>query len=308
MKRAIFWFASNPIAANLLMAFLCVAGLVAATGLYREEFPDISPGIIEVSVAYPGGSPAEIEESVCVRIEESLDGAEGIDQIRSLAIDGACRVLVELSDSADSQVVLADVTSRVDTIERFPDIAERPIVDHVVVHIPVIDLSVSGRADEHTLTRIGKRLRDELLTLPGVTQVELHFARPYEIAIEISEEALRRHSLSFDEVARAVRSSSLDLPGGKLRGRDGQIRLRTTGQAYWGRDFEQLVLLSDRDGSEVALGDVARVVDGFEEQDLETRVDGLPAIMVRVLRVGRQDALEIRLRARIRSRACFYLT
>ncbi|NQZ96720.1 MAG: efflux RND transporter permease subunit [Myxococcales bacterium] len=294
MNRAIAWFASNPIAANLLMGFLFIAGLVAATNLYREEFPDISPGIIEVTVAYPGGAPAEVEESICVRIEESLDGAEGVDHIRSLALDGACRVMVELLESASPHVVMADVSGRIDSIERFPDNAEKPIVDHMVVHIPVIDLSVSGNANEHTLKRVGKRLRDELLALPDVTQVELHFARPYEIAIEVSEDALRRYRLSFDEVAETVRRSSLDLPGGKLRGSDGQIRLRTTGQAYWGREFERLILLTDRDGTEVALGDVARVLDGFEERDLETRINGKPAVMVRVLRVGRQDALDIR--------------
>ena len=294
MNRAIAWFASNAIAANLLMGFLVIAGLVTANSLYREEFPDMNPGLIEVTVAYPGGAPLEIEESICVRIEESLDGAEGIDHIRSLAFDGACRVSLELASSAEPHVVLADVTSRVDAIERFPDNAEKPIVDLVVVHIPVIDLSVYGDADEQTLKRIGKRLREELIALPGVTQVELHFARPYEIAIEVSEEALRRHALSFDEVAHAVRRSSLDLPGGKLRSKDGQIRLRTTGQAHWGREFEELILLTDRDGTEVRVGDVARVVDGFEEQDLEVHVDGVPALMLRVLRVGRQDALDIR--------------
>ncbi|MAG31540.1 MAG: cobalt-zinc-cadmium resistance protein [Deltaproteobacteria bacterium] len=294
MSRVIAWFATNPIAANLLMGFVLIAGLVVSSGLYREEFPDISPGIIQITVAYPGGAPAEIEESICVRIEESLDGAEGVEHIRSLAIDDACRVSVELLDSADPHVVLADINGRIDTIERFPENAEKPIVDHIVVHIPVIDLSLSGNASERTLKRVGKRLRDELLALPGVTQVELHFARPYEIAIEVSEKALRRYGLSFDEVAGAIRRSSLDLPGGKLRARDGQIRLRTTGQAYWGRDFERLILLTDSDGSEVALGDVAQVVDGFEERDLEIRIDGEPAVMVRVLRVGRQDALDIR--------------
>ncbi len=294
MSRAIAWFASNPIAANLLMGFLLFAGLVSVTGLYREEFPDITPGIIQITVAYPGGAPAEIEESICIRIEESLDGAEGVDHIRSLAVDDACSVSVELSNGVDPHVALADINGRIDTIERFPDNAEKPIVDRIVVHIPVIDLSVSGDASEHTLKRVGKRLRDELLALPGLTQVELHFARPYEIAIEVSEDALRRYGLSFDEVASAVRRSSLDLPGGKLRASDGQIRLRTTGQAYWGHEFERLILITGSDGTEVALGDVARVVDSFEEQDLEIQIDGNPAVMVRVLRVGRQDALDIR--------------
>jgi multidrug efflux pump subunit AcrB len=296
VNRAIAWFASNAIAANLLMGFLIIAGLVTVNGLYREEFPDMNPGLIQITVAYPGGAPLEIEESICVRVEESLDGAEGIDHIRSVALDGACQVSLELSSSANPHVALADVSSRVDAIERFPDNAEKPIVDLVVVHIPVIDLSVFGPADELTLKRIGKRLREDLIALPGVTQVELHFARPYEISIEVSEVALRRHALSFDEVARAVRRSSLDLPGGKLPARDGQIRLRTTGQAHWGEEFAELTLLTDPDGTEVSVGDVARVVDGFEEQDLETRIDGEPALMVRVLRVGRQDALDIRAR------------
>jgi multidrug efflux pump subunit AcrB len=294
VNRAIAWFAGNPVAANLLMWFLIVAGLVSAGGLHREEFPDIEPGIIDVSVAYPGGAPAEIEESICVRLEESLDGTEGVRHLRSVAFDGACRVSIELLRSADPNLVLDDVKSRVDSIERFPEVAEKPIITLQVVHIPVIDLSVSGAAGEHTLKRVGKRLRDELLALPEITQVELHFARAYEISIEVSEEALRRHALTFDEVADAVRRSSLDVPGGKLRARDGEIRLRTMGQAYRGNEFEELIVLTDALGTEVRLGEIARVVDGFEERDLETRVDGGRALMIRVLRVGRQDALDIR--------------
>jgi len=296
VNRAIAWFAGNSVAANLLMCFLIVAGLVSASGLHREEFPDIEPGIIDVSVAYPGGAPAEIEESICIRLEESLDGTEGVRHLRSVAFDGACRVSIQLLSSADPNVVLDDVKGRIDSIERFPEAAEKPIVTHAVIHIPVVDLSLSGPADGHTLKRVGKRLRDELLALPELTQVELHFSLPYEISIEVSEEALRRHALSFDEVARAVRRSSLDLPGGKLRARDGEIRLRTTGQAYRGVEFEELIVLSDAAGTAVRLGEIARVVDGFEERDLETRVDGEPALMIRVLRVGRQDALDIRRR------------
>ena len=126
MNRAIAWFASNAIAANLLMGFLIIAGLVTVNGLYREEFPDMNPGLIQITVAYPGGAPLEIEESICVRVEESLDGAEGIDHIRSVARDGSCQVSLELSSSGDPHVVLADVSSRVDAIERFPDNAEKP--------------------------------------------------------------------------------------------------------------------------------------------------------------------------------------
>ncbi len=294
MSRAIAWFARNPTAANLLMWFLIIAGLVTVTRLHREEFPDINPRIIRVAIDYPGAAPAEVEESLCMRVEEALDGADGIEELLATAREGRCDVTLELALDADEQHVLIEVKNRVDGIRHFPEEAEKPVVSRMIVHIPVVDLSVSGPADEGSLKRIARRLRDELAQLAGLTQVELHFARPEEISIEVSEDALRRHGLSFDEVASAVRRSSLDLPGGRLRTRDGEIRLRTRGQAYVRRDFEDLIVVTRPDGSGVHLGELARVVDGFEEVDLHATADGQPALMVRVLRVGRQDALDIR--------------
>jgi multidrug efflux pump subunit AcrB len=118
-------------------------------------------------------------------------------------------------------------------------------------------------------------------------------ARPYEIAIELSEAALRRHALRFDDVAEAVRTGSLDLPAGAIKADDGQTLLRVQGQAYRGADFERLVLLTRPDGTRVTIGDVARVVDGFAEDDLSARFDGKPAVLLKVFRVGEQDALAV---------------
>ncbi|MFH1755323.1 MAG: efflux RND transporter permease subunit, partial [Candidatus Latescibacterota bacterium] len=157
----------------------------------------------------------------------------------------------------------------------------------------VIDVAVSGNVDEVTLKTIGERVRDELSAIEGISQVVLVSARPYEISIEISEEALRRYNLTFDAIARAVRRSSLDLPGGSIRTGGGEILLRTKGQAYRGHEFEKLVLLTRPDGTRLLLGDVAHVVDGFAETDQSARFSGEPAVGIRVFRVGDQNALEI---------------
>jgi multidrug efflux pump subunit AcrB len=133
----------------------------------------------------------------------------------------------------------------------------------------------------------------EVAALPGITHVELASARPYEISIEVSEDALRRYGLTFDQVARAVRQSSLDLPGGSLKTEGGEILLRTVGQAYRGHEFEKLVLLSRADGTRLTLGEVAKVVDGFEETDQTARFDGMPSVVVQVFRVGQQSALQV---------------
>ena len=293
MKRAIAWFTENHVAANLVMAVLVVGGLITAPWITQKEMPDIEIDMITVSVEYRGAAPEEVEEGVCIRIEEELEGIEGIDKIRSTASEGRCNVVVELLMGADVSEALDDVKNRVDALDTLPEEAEEPIISQVTLRRPVMDVAVSGPIDERSLKVLGQRIRDEIAALPGVTQVELRNARPYEISIEVSEHMLRRHGLSFDEVAQAVRRSSLDLPGGSIKTEGGEILLRTKGQAYWGPEFDAIVVLTRPDGTRITVGDVASVRDGFEDTDQRASFDGQPSVMVRVFRVGDQDLIDI---------------
>jgi multidrug efflux pump subunit AcrB len=294
-RGIIAWFARNPIASNLIMLTIVICGIT--TWLFgnvrMEVFPEISPSMVTVGVAYPGAAPEEVEEGICVRIEEAVHGLTGVYQVSSSANEGAGAVTIEALPETDLRALLNDIKSRVDAIDTFPAEAEKPVIQEVIVRSQVINVAVSGQADEATLKRLGERVRDELSAIPGITQVDLVSARPYEISIEVSEEALRRHGLTFDQVAGAVRSRSLDLPAGSLKTQGGEILLRTKLQAYHGREFEQLVLLSHPDGTRVLLGDVATVVDGFADTYQSSRFDGEPAVMLQVFRVGDQNALEL---------------
>jgi multidrug efflux pump subunit AcrB len=162
-----------------------------------------------------------------------------------------------------------------------------------VVRRNVLEIAISGSDDERTLKRLGEQIREDLLAMPGITQVVLRATRPYEISIEVSEEALHKWGITFGGVAEAVRRTSLDLPGGRVSTAGGDILLRTEGQAYRGAEFEELPLLTLPDGSRVRLGDVANVVDGFAETDQWSRFDGRPVSLLRVYRVGDQGALDI---------------
>ena len=293
MRRAIAWFAENHIAANLMMALMILAGLASLPRTPQKTFPDVEISMISITVPYLGAAPEEVEEGVCIRIEEEIDGVESIERVRSVAAEGVCSVTVELFDDADEAVALDDVKNRIDAIDTFPEETEKPVLSLVTQKYSVLEIAVTGPPDERTLKVIGQRVRDEIAALPGITQVELANTRPYEISIEVSEESLRRHELSFDQVANAVRRSSVDLPGGSIKTAEGEILLRTKGQAYSGPEFEQLVVLTRNDGTRVLLRDVATVVDGFEETDQWVRYEGRPAAIIRVFRVGSQDALEI---------------
>ncbi len=293
MNGAIAWFARNPVGANLLMLAIVAGGLMTLPTLRQEVFPEFELDLITVSVVYPGASPEEVEEGITVRIEEQIKGVSGIKELTSVASEGAGVVTAELLEDANASRILDEIKNRVDAIDTFPDEAEEPIVEQVVPRRQVINVAVSGEADERTLKRLGQQVRDEITALPGITQAELTNARPYEISIEVSEGALRRWGLTFDDVARAVRRSSLDLPGGSLKTAGGEILLRAKGQAYRGPDFERIVLLTHPDGSRVSVGDVARVVDGFEETDRYARFDGRGSVLVQVFRVGQENALDV---------------
>ena len=293
MKRLIEWFAANGVAANLLMLLLIVMGVLTLVGIKQEVFPEFSADIVTVRVPYPGAAPEEVEEGVVIRIEEKIQDLPEIKEIRSTAAENMGTVLVEAVDGSDLQKLLSDVKSRVDAIDTFPVEAEEPIVEAAVIRRQVLDVAISGDTDERSLKKLGERVRDDLAALPGISQVELSATRPYEISIEVSETALRRWGLTFQQVADAIRRSSLDLPGGKVETSGGEVLLRTEGQAYVGREFEDLPLVTLVDGSRIRVGDVATVVDGFAETETWSRFDGVPAVLVQVFRVGDQSALEI---------------
>jgi multidrug efflux pump subunit AcrB len=293
VKRAIAWCAQNPVAANLAMVVIVAMGLGTLPTLRQELIPSLELDMISVTIAYPGSSPAEVESSITNRVEEELRGRPGFKRVRSTSSEGVSTVTVELQGGEDVRRRLDDVQQAIDGITTFPDGAEEPVIRQLEIENRVLNVAVAGDVDEWTLTALAQRVRDEIAALPNVSDARLSMARPYEISIEVSEASLRRHGLRFDDVVRAVRQSSLDLPGGAIKTDAGEILLRAKGQAYRGEDFEGIALVSRDDGTRLRLGDVATVVDGFAETDQRARFDGRPTLLVQVFRQGDQKSLEI---------------
>ena len=242
MNGIVQWFVRNGVAANLLVIFIMLAGLMSIGSIKREVFPEVDSGMISVDVQYLGAAPEEVEEGVCIRIEEAIQGLEGIKQIISTAREGTGSVMVKLLPNADATKALDEIKTRVDAIDTFPEEAEKPVIQEIMIRKQVINVAIAGPLDEVSMKRFGEQVRDELVSLPNITQVELGNVRPYEVSIEVSEQSMRQYGLSFDEVASAVRRSSLDLPGGAVKTEGGEILLRTKGQAYEGEQFGDILI------------------------------------------------------------------
>ncbi len=277
MSRLIQWFIENKVAANLLMVLIFVGCFFSFSQLSKEVFPMVERNIIQVNMTYPGAGPTEVEQQIAIRIEEAVADLEGIYAISSKSRQGYAQVTIEVADGYDAQEILNDVKTRIDAINSFPADVERPVASRQIGRSQLMSIAVYGDVDEAALKETGMNLRNELALLPGISMVQLNGTRPYEMGIEVSEENLRRYQLSFDQIAQAIRQSSVNIPAGTIRTMDGDIQIQARNQAYSADDFAKIPVLTRADGSKLLLGDIASIQDGFSDWTLVAQYNGQPA-------------------------------
>ncbi len=287
---------NNPVLVNLVMWTMLVGGAYSALTLVREMFPEITPNAVLVSTVYPGATPAEVEKGIAIKIEEVIKDIEQIDEINTTLGEGFSRIMVVLrNDTEDVDQVVTDIKAAIDTIrpEDFPEDAEETRVARLEPSIPVINVSYFGDLDEETLKDTGRRLRDDLLMIPGITEVVLQGTRADEIGVEVVPAQLKRYGLSLPGIAEAIARANLDLPGGQIKTADANVSVRTLGEHNQAESISEIIVRSDPSGKVVRLSDIATVIDGFEESDLAGRFNAKPTVAVTVLKTPRQDAIDI---------------
>ncbi len=292
-RGAIAWMARNPVAANLLMFVILLGGGLATIGLKQEVFPAFDLDVITVSVPYPGASPAEVEQGIVLAIEEAVRSVEGVKRVTSVSSEGSGTVSVELLLGADRDRVLADITNLVDRIPSFPLDAERPTIATAGRRQPVISLMISGDQDLETLQVLGEMAREELLTRPEITQVQLSGVRPLEMSIEVPREAIEAYDLTLDAIAQQIRQASVDLPGGEIETASGEVLVRVVDRRRRAEGFENIVVRTGSNGAELRIGDFATVRDGFQDTDQALFFNGQPAVQVIAFRVGDQTPTDV---------------
>ena len=289
----IAYMASNGVAANLLMWAIIAAGVVSLTGLQREAWPEVPFFQIEVSMAYPGATPEEVEESIVVKIEDEVSGLDDVKSVKSIAAPGMASVRVEVKSGTDMGQAMDEIKSAVGRIQSFPGEAERPQFREMTNRQSMMRLIVYGDVSERSLKELAHRIEDELTALSGVSQVEISGVRNYEISIEVPLRQLRALGLTLNDIAAAVRRSSLDLSAGSIDTRESQVRVRTLGQRYEQQEFEDIVVLSRSDGTVLRLGEIAEVHDGFQDIDLIVRHQDQPAVFIEVYRADDEKVMSV---------------
>ncbi|MGY8815931.1 MAG: efflux RND transporter permease subunit, partial [Gammaproteobacteria bacterium] len=293
-KGLIGWFIDNHVAANIMMILFVVGGIITVSNMRTETFPSIDPRLVTVNVVYPGASPYEVADAITSRVEEELVGIEGVKRVTSNASEGVGSINVELMDFANADEVYNDVETSVNSLIDFPpEDAERAIITKVRVTPTVISLAIHGDVSEYTLKYWAETIEDELRQLPGVALTQLRGIRGYQISIEVPELTLRQYGLSLESIANTIQQFSQDIPAGTIEARQGDILLRVQEKRYTGTEFEDIVIRTLEDGSTLRLGDIAQIVDGFEDTNLISKFNNDRAAFIDVNRSESEDTLAV---------------
>ena len=286
------WFVRNHVAANLLMFAIIGLGLYSGLNLRQQTTPDFDINYVSVRVPYLGAAPEEVEEGVVIKIEEVIKDTKGIKKIKSTSKEGLGSVRAEVEIGADINEVLNEIKVKVDAISTFPELTEKPVVYKVEIPTGILFVSIYGDLDEYQRKNIAEEMKDELLNFPEIKSINLLGDRNYEISIEVSENTLREYDLTMSEISTAIKASSIDLPGGRIRTDGGDILLRTKGQVYTGEEFGALVLRTYPDGSRLLLSDIANIDDGFVESKSWGRFNGQSTLDMEILAAQAENEIE----------------
>ncbi len=293
MRKIIDFLVRYPIWANVVMFSTIGFGLITFSQMSYSFFPELQTGIITIQVIYPGASPQEIEEGVILKIEENLDGLEGIERVTSVSRENSATVSVEIIYGSNVDKILNDVKNAVDQINSFPQGIEKPVIFEQKFRSRAISVVIHGETDLFNLKVIAENLRDELLASPEISQVSLAGLPNIEISIEVSESNLRRYELTFDEIAAAVRSANINISGGKIETADEEILIRAYGRNYYAKDLEDIIVRGSRQGTAIYLRDIATIRERWEDNPNKVYYNGKNSIVLSVDKTTSEDILDV---------------
>lgn len=295
MKSIIAFFVHRGLLVNMLSVMLLLAGIYAATAIQREAFPSVDFDLVVVSAAYPGSSPHESEQLLVTPIERELKGMDGIKKISSTAFAGSMEMLIEIEPSyTDRSRFVSDVQQAINRATLPSDLPHDPIIMEIKSEqTPVISFSIFAPIDELQLKHISDRIEDDLLNIPGVSNVFVQGDRKEEIRITLQPEKMAEYRVSTEDIVQLVRGWNVNAPGGNLKTPEGQKMIRINGEFTSAKDAANLVIRANERGDKLYLKDVADVTQSLEKARRYVDAMGKPSMSFIVLKQVDTDIITL---------------
>lgn len=289
----ISFFVRHPTAGNLLMLFFLALGLIALPNLKRETFPEFAAQQLEIRIIYPGASTEDVEEAICQRVEDAIDGINDVEEVSCVAREGISTTVVEMVEGGNLFRFKDDVKSEVEAIDNFPDEVELPVVKELNRTDQVVSVAITGPMNSSDLKAYAEQIKSKMQRDPDISQVNIQGFSQHQLRIEIPNHILRRYGLNMSDIAKTISLQGVDLPSGSLETRDQVILLRFTDLRRSADELAELRVISATSGAEIPLGDIAEITDRFELNEEKTIFNGQRAAILEVLKPKQQDTLVV---------------
>jgi len=287
------FFVRHPTAANLVMLALIVCGLFAAPLLQRETFPRVQPKRVEIQVLNPGARAEDVEEAICQRIEDAIDGIDNVAEVTCDAREGLARAVVEMVEGGNLDRFSTDVRTEIDAITDFPDQVEDPVVKQLGRTDFVASVALTGAASKPDLKAYAEELKDRMLRFGGIPKIEIKGFSDHQIRIELPDAVVRQYGISIFDVALAIQRQSIDLPSGSIQTADQEVLIRFADERKTPEDFRDVVVIAGPGGGQIRLGNIAKITDRFDLDETKVLFNGKPAAILDITKTQTEDTLEV---------------
>jgi len=293
MKKIVEHFLRYPIWANAFMLIILLLGISSFTTLRTSFFPESETNIINISVIYRGTSPKEIEEGLVSKIEDKIDGINGIDHFTSTSSENSAKIKITIDDKYNIDEVLNDVKSAVDMVSPWPAGAEAPMISKGKFSMPAIVAVITGTKDLWVLKDRAEKLKDDLLNDENITQVEIAGFPDREIAVEFSEDNLRTYNLTFASVAKIISDANRDVSGGTIKTNLEELSIRSYGKKADALRISNIILRSNTDGTFLRVGDVAKVIEKWSNTHNFVKYNKKASLVLLINQSKNEDLLAV---------------
>ncbi|MEM6804609.1 MAG: efflux RND transporter permease subunit, partial [Bacteroidota bacterium] len=292
MKNIIYYLAQKPRLVDIFVGLIILLGLMTLSKIRSNFLPPEPANFIVVTAQYRGASPQEVEEEVTNKIEDRLEGLEGIDRLTSTSKESFASIRVELLENAEPNELIQDISMAVDGITTFPKGMDPPVIQKEEILNYTMTVGIMGKMSLNSLKDHAKFIKDDLLASPNLSQVFLSGFSEEEIEIKICENDLRTYKLSFDDIKRAIESSNLKASGGELLTGEQRIKIRLNNRSYFAKGLLNTVVFAKADGKIVRLKDVADVDNIFADRPANTYVNGKAAVIMKIFSRNKEDIIQ----------------
>ncbi len=279
MKNLINRMANNPVAANILLMFIILGGIYSGINIPQEVFPEIEQNRITISASYPGAGPSEVIEAICKPVELAISEINGIEEVVSLAKEENASLNIELKKGSDIQEVLQDIKNSVDSINNFPSDVSEVLVSRVIRRRELMNLVLYGKIPSPILFDFANQIKEELLTIEGVSYIEISGDLPRELLIEVTPESLNQYNLTLGNLAALVKKVSFDIPAGSVKVGASHILLTTSSKKSTPHELGKIVIDHNEDGTVLTLAEIATIRETLQESDTMAVFDGESAVI-----------------------------